>query len=392
MTDYTTKIYGRNQEVADIYKLFGDGRDVSMPGPRRLGKTFVLERLVANGQNHKFHAIKIELAGCTDTRSVFRRLCEAIGRDRKVRQNAIAWAQQRIGQLVSPRSDQTGPWYQPLLSLDHESLFERYIRSMNADDGCSWALLIDELPIFLKALHDKGPEGVKQALAYMNLLSRLRAENSRVRWLITGSIGIEPLARAGNYLGVLAKFTVFPLDTLTPDQAIAYVRDLAVEGRLPTRTEISEVEAVALVNATGWRAAYYLEALAQQMSGAVTHTAEEAASAVNQAVNKLLTPAQLPTFGTWEEHIRKHYVEPEQSIAFTALRKISRTPQGLSIGNLLAEIARADLTREKLLSIVFRLHTEGFLTVAGWDSEEPGCAFLNPLLRQWWHRFPPANA
>ncbi len=46
MHHYAGKSYGRNAEVAAIYQMFVAGRDVSMHGPRRLGKTFVLDRLV----------------------------------------------------------------------------------------------------------------------------------------------------------------------------------------------------------------------------------------------------------------------------------------------------------------------------------------------------------
>ena len=43
---YTHKSYGRQAEVAALYAMFEAGRNVKMPGPRRLGKTFVLDRLV----------------------------------------------------------------------------------------------------------------------------------------------------------------------------------------------------------------------------------------------------------------------------------------------------------------------------------------------------------
>ncbi|HLO96723.1 MAG TPA: hypothetical protein VK195_20640 [Burkholderiaceae bacterium] len=391
MLDHSAKSYGRNREVEAIYKWFNDGRDISMPGPRRLGKTFVLDRLVDNGPKKGWHAVKIELAGCTDTRTVFRRLCEAIGRNRTGGANAISWFKQRLGQVLTPRGDQGGAWYQPLLSLDHETWFERLVRAMDEDKERRWALLIDELPIFLKALHDRGPEGVLQALAFMNLLNQLRDKYPRVRWLITGSIGIEPLARAGNYLGALAKFTVFELDTLSIDEAKSYVQDLAAMGRLSARSRITDAEAAALVEATGWRTAYYLDAVAQKMSGSPTASAEEAQAAVEQAVQKLLQPVQGATFGTWEEHIQKHYPDPDRGIAFDILNTLAPSPQSLRIDAMLTIIGRSDLTHAKLRAVASRLHTEGFVTLSDWEGADPTCAFRNPLLRRWWQRFPHAN-
>jgi len=57
-------------------------------------------------------------------------------------------------------------------------------------------------------MHDKGERGVDAARNFINLSSRLRADYPRVRWMITGSVGLEPLAQAGKYIGVLSKFRV----------------------------------------------------------------------------------------------------------------------------------------------------------------------------------------
>lgn len=389
MIDYTTKTYGRNREVEAIYKMFDNGRDVAMPGPRRLGKTFVLERIVDRGAVNGWHAVKVEIAGCTDVRAVFRRLCEMIGNHQSGGTKAVSWLRQRLGQVGSPRADPSGPWYQPLLSLDYETWFEQLIRAMNDDKSTRWALLIDELPIFLKALHDRGPEGVAQALGFMNLMSRLRDDNKRVRWLITGSIGIEPLARAGNYMGVLAKFDPFELEPLTEQQARDYVQDLAHLGRLPGRSVITDAESAGIVTAVGWRAAYYLDALSQKMVGEPSNDPTEAARLVEQAVERLLGPEHAASFGTWEEHIRKHYRDPDRGFAFAALAAVAPHPQGRSVDTVLTTIGRAELERRQLLAVLTRLHTEGFVTVHDWDGPDPTAAFRNPLLRRWWQRYTP---
>jgi hypothetical protein len=87
--DYSRKIYGRNEEVKTIFQLFSAGKDVSKHGPRRLGKTFVLDRMVEQGEAHGFICVKVEIAGCTEPRMVFQRLCEEINKKRKPQQSAV---------------------------------------------------------------------------------------------------------------------------------------------------------------------------------------------------------------------------------------------------------------------------------------------------------------
>ncbi|MCC6231321.1 MAG: hypothetical protein IT580_01685 [Verrucomicrobiales bacterium] len=387
--DYTTKSYGRNAEVKAHYQSFENDHDVAMPGPRRLGKTFVLDRLVEASTQRGWHALKIDVAGCDSAQKVFREFCDQIGRHLKGGQLLILWLAQRFAQLWSPRSDGSGPWYQDLLSLDQELWFGRLLAGMNQDPTHRWVLLIDELPIFLKALHDRGPEGVAQARDFMNLLSRWREAHPRVRWLITGSIGIEPLAKAGNYMGVLAKFQPFELEPLTESQAIDLIQDLAREGRLPHRSIITQVEAQALVAEVGWRAAYYLEALAQKLAGEPTHDQAVAARLVAEAVERLLHPAQMSTFGTWEEHLRKHYPEPDRTLAFKILAVLSKRPGPIPLNAILASLNHPEMDRAKLQPLLTRLHVEGFISASGFEDDTLTCMFRNPLLRRWWLRYPP---
>jgi len=276
-----------------------------------------------------------------------------------------------------------------LLSLDHEIWFERLIQAINDDKKRRWALLIDELPIFLKALHDSGPDGVVRARNFMNLTSRMRQAAPRVRWLVTGSIGIEPLARAGNYLGVLAKFQAFELEPLTEAQSVDFVKDLAPEGQVQARKVITEAEAQAVVDAVGWRAAFYLDAVARQLGGEATEDAKLAAAHVAAAIEKLLQPAHMTTFGTWEEHLRKHYQDPDRALAFAVLGALAASPSALTCDTLLPAIGRPSLGRQELRPVLLRLHTEGFISVGDWDSADRPCTFRSPLLRRWWQRFDP---
>jgi uncharacterized protein len=388
--DYTTKSYGRNNEVTSIYKLFDAGVDISMPGPRRLGKTFLLERIVEAGPKNSWRAIKVEVAGCRETRGFFRQLCTKIGSAQSGREQTFAWIAQRLGQAVDPRTDTTGAWYQAFTTMDHETYFERLIKILHEDKKGRWALLIDELPIFLKALHDQEPSGVKTALSFMNQINSLRADYPNVRWLITGSIGLEPLAQVGNYMGVLAKFQNYNLSTLDEDQARDFVIDLASTGRLVDRRVITPEEANCIVSAVGWRSAFYLEALAKKLTGSPAQSKEEAEERVSEALKNLLKPEELSTFAVWEEHLCKHYVEPERTIAFAILNALSSSPQGLSLDALLAAISRPDFTKEAMRKLLMRLDVEGFVHIDSWEAASPSAAFRNVLLRRWWQRFPPS--
>lgn len=389
MTDYTQLTYGRNEEVATIFRLFDARKDISQHGPRRLGKTFVLDRLVEQGESNGYICLKVEIAGCADPKVVFRLLCEEIEKKHSLRHKSSLLIQQRLSQLVKPRGDQLGAWHQPILNLNWESYLERLLSELNSDKKYKRAILIDELPIFLKALHDKGQDGVIQAREFMNLFSRLRSNKPDVRWLVTGSIGIEPLARAGNYMGVLAKFHNFSLEPLSVPQAIDYLQDLAQDGLIHGRQEITKPEALAVIEAVGWRAAYYLEAFAQNLPANPETESIKVKANIDAAMATTLKLNDKTTFGTWEEHIRKHHSEPQRILSFGILNAIAPIESGLSIDALLTSINDNALDREDLRQHVMKLIEEGFLYQECFGDDAAPYRFRIAILRQWWKTYRP---
>lgn len=254
------------------------------------------------------------------------------------------------------------------------------------------AILLDELPIFLSALHHKGPEGVAQAREFMNTLSRMRDKARHVRWLITGSIGIDPLARLGQYQGALAKYTLYRLAPLTAGQAKDFLQDSAADGQLIHRQRITDAEAQALITQTGWLSAYYLLELAQRLRGAPSEDAAQAEQQVEDAVADLLSNANSNTFSTWEEHLRKHYPDPQRGQAFALLAALARRPGPHTLNTLLAGLADATVSEPSLRALLLRLDGEGFVS-ADWDNaDSPTLMFRNPLLRRWWARYQPTAA
>jgi len=151
----------------------------------------------------------------------------------------------------------------------------------------------------------------------------------------------------------------------------------------------TDVEAEALVNAVGWRAAYYLGALAQKLMGVPCNHPEQAESLVEQAMSRLLQPTESATFCVWEEHLRKHYRDAERTLAFAVLATLAPAAEGCSIDTLLATVRRPSLTKPALRVLLQRPDIEGFITLADWGRDDPTVVFRNPLLRRWWQRDQP---
>lgn len=389
MPDYTKKSYGRNDEVNHLFKLFHAGKDISQHGPRRLGKTFVLDRMVEQAANHGFICIKIEIAGCTEPKVLFRRLCEEIDRHRGIARYIVNAIAQRMTQVLSPKSEQSGPWYQAFIGMDWETYLNRLLNILNSDRHHKWAILIDELPIFLKSMHDKGESGVIEARNFMNSFSVLRSKNSNVRWLITGSIGIDSLAQAGQYNGVLAKFKSVRLDPLSEEQAIDFLLDSGLQGIFPSRTTITKEEAKAVIEAVGWRSAYYLETFAHNLPENPETTPEKVQQNIQSAMDQMLQMHNRSTLNTWEEHIRKHHSREEAKFSFEILKHIAQIEEGLTIEALI-RLLKTSVEEDVLYQQLLKLIDEGFLYNENLENQQSPYRFRIPILRLWWLRYRPS--
>jgi len=75
--DFATAPYGRRTETDTIFRRFDAGKNLLMPGPRRLGKTFVLQRLEERAGEHGYVAVSVDVSHCRDERAFFAKLCQA---------------------------------------------------------------------------------------------------------------------------------------------------------------------------------------------------------------------------------------------------------------------------------------------------------------------------
>jgi uncharacterized protein len=389
MPSYKTRSYGRYLIVTEIFQCFIGKQNLSMPGPRRLGKSFVLDRIVESAPDFGYRAIKCDVAGLGSVKALYRYLCETISQHQASSTKAGQLISQRLSQFTNPRQEQGSTWYSQLIHLDHQSHLERQLANMSKDEGAKWVLLIDELPIFLKALHDTGSDGIMQARQVMNHLAQLQAKHPEIRWLVTGSIGFGPLAKQGQYEALLTKHTHFELSTLTENQAWDYLQDLATEGHLSGRSQISMIEKQIITTELRWLSAYYLREIASRLQGQPDDDPVRAKQGVEQALSRLMQPMDGHPLSVWEEHLRKHYTDEDRRLVMPMLNALAKQ-SSMTVDALMAALAKPEIDKTKLLQCLQRLHVEGYVACSDWEtaSETASFQYMNPLLRRYWRQYP----
>lgn len=380
--------FDRDREAEKLWYHFKKGRNVLMLAPRRMGKTVLLERLKEESEGNGFRAIVLDVEGYRHEKDFFQQMCASIQEELGAGQALLASLTERLRRVVQGADNVQGDWRNLLLNMDWRLFADHLLAQLEeSTDGMTWVFLVDEITIFTKALLDG--QGVTSASDFLYKLRQLCREHRKVRWLFTGSIGLDTIARRNGFEGSLVDLEIFSLEPFGLETARGFLQQISERnGRVMTEAAVSTI-----CERLGWLSPYYLEKIGEAACDSVSRGKEVGREAANLAADSLLGLAQRTYWSTWREHLDKNYPEPERTRLFTVLAEIARSADGASIGTLLLTLNRADgepLVESSLRGYLDTLEADGYLSA---NPERSRFRFQMNLLREWWLRYvapPPA--
>lgn len=326
--------------------------------------------------------IEIDVEGMRTPREFARDLCARIEAQNSIRDRFKTHAVQRLSNLLG------GNWGdKPLDALgrvDPIEFAETLIASLD-ESGEKTAIIIDEVSYFFLALAE---ENAKEAHAFAYRLRALQQRYKRVRWLITGSIGLDTIARRYALEGAFVDFETFVLEPFNAAGALSYMRDPAMQQRFNHSFDASDADLQAVFAKLGWLAPYYLNLIANEVrpsiAGATGARATATQADLDAAFEKLLQPNRKSEFAVWREHIDKNLPKPDRTVAKHILDVLSQNPEGETEDTLLAGASRAlgSLAKRQLREILAMLVNDGLIA-----RTDRRYAFRSGLVRRYWQEY-----
>lgn len=193
------------------------GSNLLLTDPRRMGKTFWMRTFAA--REHSFHSYFIDYEGTKTVDEFLIKTAEALIRDRSLplrarKQLETIFDNGEISLSKGPLAikgyfQQTPPYH----------LLTRVLSALENEDSKTIPIvMMDEVPMAINniAVH----EGTGSAEQLLQTLRALRQETSRIRWIVTGSIGFHHVLRKINTTqGVLNDLNPVPLGPLADKEA-----------------------------------------------------------------------------------------------------------------------------------------------------------------------------
>jgi hypothetical protein len=376
-------MYTRMQERADIRHHLLQGNSILLLAPRRVGKTWLMHRVEEDMGADGWQTAFCDVEGLANETEFLRHLCQEIEKLGNV------WG--RVGNQFVQRLKQISggnwsSWQEAIGNLDWKVFSQTLVSSLNERDQPT-LLLIDEISLFV-AVRLRQEQAV--ALDFLHHLRALRQQYKNVRWMLTGSIGLDVVARREAVSGALLGLTPFGLEPFSGPAAQAFLHDLCRDQKVLQPFELGEAEFAYLERVLGWLSPYYLEALANHMrptgmlgpSGRLLATKDD----IDRACDSLLAPQQRLHFAAWDEHIQKNFDISDENRLRLLLNYCASSTTGELFATLHAILHGNDpgIKEKETRDLLTVLIAGGYLVI---DATQRRYRFRSGLVRRYWTQY-----
>lgn len=372
--------FDRTQETAALWRQFKDGRNLLMLAPRRIGKTVLLNHLRDSAVEQGFRAIVLDVEGFREEKDFFRQCCAAIQEELNTGAKVMTAFSQRLSQMLRGNAGGSGDWRQWLMHTDWQEFADHLLAHLDDHaDEPPWLILVDELPVFVQALQSR--DGAQAIGHFLYWLRNMRQKYRRVRWLYTGSIGLDSVARRYSVEGALNDLEPFPLSPFDSQTARDFLTDIAKR----RGCTLDENAADAILRRLGWFSPYYLEKIAEDGCTQAGANGTLSLARANAAMDNMLDLSKRTYWSTWREHLDRNFPEPERSRLYALLESVARDESGAGRDTLLSALNRGgEPVGEAILrNLLDTLLADGYLCV----NDNRRYRFRMNLLREWWLRY-----
>ena len=375
-------MHDRKKERSDLIRLLKSGTSVQLLAPRRVGKTWLIKKVAEDLAQEGQISLLFDVEGFSRVDQFWRALCQLAQEPDPAYKRLANHASQRFRQAVAGDWDENP--LQAFTRVDYESFAEVLISTLNKQNEGA-VILVDEIAVFALALLKSDAEAANE---FFSRLRRLRQEYPHVRWILTGSIGLEVVAKEASLQGTLIDLEVFELKPFDKQAARSYIEALSRIDGMPHPFDIADDDFGYLAKQLGWLAPFYLKLIADRIrptgekgcNGWPTATQTD----IDKAIDDLLEPKRRGCFAVWEEHIKKNFDATTAKTLRLIMSHCCETVEGKSEVWLFAFLSRNNqaLTRATLTNLLAALSNDGILheTDGQWK-------FCSGLLRRYWLRY-----
>jgi hypothetical protein len=387
--------YDRKRECSDLWGYLENDHVVAS-GPRRLGKSSILNRLREEAATKGLLAQHVDVQGIEGAQAFIDEISAHFPDD-------------SIKGYLSSLGDTAKQWLSVVKKFElkgpgglggvlelQASTSQTWLRSANALQVRLTAvpvlIFVDEFSVFLEKLLISNQQEAEALLAWLRAWRV--TPGVACRFLFTGSIGLNALLEKYSLSAQFNDCYEYPIGPFKPAAARAMVSAFSQRAGWvidPAATDH-------LCERVGWLSPFYLCLLLDETITAARDRLDETSISlqgdptreltcddVDNAYERLLSARS--RFIHWEQRIQRDLTGPDLAFANLALTALAKNVNGLTQRQLHARLAKLepdpDFRSARLQTILCKLQEEGYTSPVDTSGR---VRFLSFLLRDYWSR------
>lgn len=392
--------FGRESIVARLQEILAND-DILLLGPRRIGKTSVARAVMKQVRAADWRAIEINVASCVDERGFLDKLEAALKPELS---SPTARAADAVGDALGALGRRIKSVRIPLPGAGSlgvelgEGGAEDWtqvagdVLQLIAQMEAHWLIYVDELPILLfNIIRNDSLTGVQRVRRFLDWFRndvRALPDARKLRWLISGSVGLDTLVQEHGMADTINSLNHQGLEPFSTEVAVAMLVELARHYPIV----LNEHDAGSIVAAVQWPQPYYLQATFHHLRSLIgANPGASAASLIEQAMDKLVQPGADNDFHHWQGRLSQQLPRADADHALAMLNLAARDPSGARPESLLAALEErmTETTTEEARRTFIRLRDILQRDAYWWPDESSGARryrFRLEPLRRWWLR------
>ncbi len=380
--------FDRVTEREDLWRYL-EGNHIVLSGPRRLGKTSLLQRLADEADSKGLLARLVDVEDINSAEAFIDALEKSFPDEsiaaylKAAGEKASGWLK-RFRKVGVKLPGGIGGEIE-MQALPQASWVERADQLQKRLSSAPLLILIDEFSVFLEKLITRDAVEAENLLGW---LRRWRLASAVIcRFVFAGSIGLNYLLEQHRLSTRMNDCHDFRLGPFKQRDALAMLATLGEREGWQT----SEPVLLHLGQRTGWLSPFYLNLLLSASLEAARDRELEADSN-----DRTLTPADIDDgyerllasrsrFSHWHQRLERDLTPADFAFALAILSALAKTGEGLTRKQLLARLQRRESDPDQRAATVNRLllklEEDGYLGCSG-----ERIAFLSFPLRDYWNR------
>jgi len=372
--------WDRTRERTELWDHFEHDRNIAMFAPRRLGKTWLMKNLLKQEADSKgWRAIYCDLQGANTCENAVMALVRDIEKTGGLGGNFVDHVKAKFTTLLSGDVNSL----QDLMAQTDWTILLDVTLSRLADSVADRPviILLDEVTVCAARILAHSP---KDGRRFLDTLRKSREDYPAIRWMLTGSIGLDHLADAYQISGAFNNLEPFLIEPFSDEIADQFVQHYC---RTETQTRFSLTEAVLvrLRARLGWLSPFYLERICLRVNPSICKGNQYEANEedIDRACGQLLEYPYNRAFSGWPDHLGRNINNEERPACKAVLARLCQYVDG-ETEDALRMVLEPEYTTGQIRRALRTLTSDGFLTKGPGDGRY---RFAMQLLADYWREY-----